>query len=667
MPLKTSSFKKEMFKQDFRNVGWISIVYFIGLMFTLPLQLAMALSDDVIEAANYGMYPKDTGLFSSTFLFEIQMILLFGLPVLMAVFLFRYLHVTSSSDFVHSLPIRRETLFNYRLMSGFVLLLVPILLIGFIMLLFIGFADVVDFYNIADLGNWLLLMIIVSWFVFMAGVFVGTLTGLSAVHGVLTFILLLFPMGIVALVFYHISFYVNGFSGSTVLDQSIPHLSPIADVADFSSIDAGEGFIPVSYSVLGIYVLITVLFYFISRFIYKKRQLESASHPIAVSWLRPVFKFGVTFCFALFAGMYFGETQNTYGWIIFGYFFGGIFGFFLSVMLLRKTWRVFSVPQWKGLAVYGAVAALLIALIPLVFITYENHVPASGEVKGVYLGTSYYQYDEYMTSEENQLIESEDTIETVKVLHEKLLQEGDPLKRDGERIFIAYELENGEETYRSYQADLARLQEELDAISKTKEYKEMNNPILNVDIDQVDRLSIHAPYKGSNIEIVEPDKIAGFLENVKKDIYQLPYQRVNGAAELGSFVEATINGEEPVHFSLELTYLNTQEWLIEEGLQEQVMLQADDVEYVEVYEWQHSRDLPPDLAIEQMKESGKVPLRIENADRINEMLEAPSNQSNGAYLVGFYLDEGRGYVNPVMGVHENDAPEFVIEALGNEK
>ncbi|MFG6149224.1 DUF6449 domain-containing protein [Halobacillus sp. B23F22_1] len=667
MPLKISSFKKELFKQDFRNVGWISIVYFIGLLFTLPLQLVMALSDEVIEAGNYGMFPHETGLFSTTFLFEIQMILLFGLPVFMAVFLFRYLHVTSSSDFVHSLPIRRETLFNYRIMSGFIFLLVPILLISFIMALFIGFADVSEFYHTSDLGNWLLLMIIVSMFVFMAGVFVGTLTGLSAVHGVLTFILLLFPMGIVALVFYHISFYVNGFSGSTVLEQSIPHLSPIVDVADVSSTGAGGSLIPVSYPALGIYLLITVLFYFISRFVYKKRQLESASHPIAVSWLRPVFKFGVTFCFALFAGMYFGETQNTYGWIIFGYFCGGIVGFFLSVMLLRKTWRVFSVPQWKGLAVYGAAAAVLISFIPLVLINYENYVPASEEIKGVYLGSSYYQYDDYKTGEDNQMIEAEDTIETVKLLHEKLLKEGDPLKRDGENIFIAYELENGEETYRSYQADSTSLQEELTAISKTKEFKEMNHPILNVDMDQVDRVNIHAPSNGNHVEIVEPDKIAGFLGNVKEDIYQMPYQGINDSAELGSFVEATLNGEEPVHFSLDLTYLNAQEWLREEGLQEQVMLQAEDVEYVEVYEWQHSRDLPPDLAIEQMKSSGKVPLRIESNERITEMLETRSNPSNGTYLVGFYLEENRGYVHTVIGVHENDAPAFLLETLGNKK
>src|SRR5690625_6436383 len=41
MRLKTSWFKGELFKQNFRQVGWISLIYFILLFFAVPLNIFM--------------------------------------------------------------------------------------------------------------------------------------------------------------------------------------------------------------------------------------------------------------------------------------------------------------------------------------------------------------------------------------------------------------------------------------------------------------------------------------------------------------------------------------------------------------------------------------------------------------------------------------------------
>ncbi|GAE95103.1 hypothetical protein JCM21714_4312 [Gracilibacillus boraciitolerans JCM 21714] len=53
--------------------------------------------------------------------------------------------------------------------------------------------------------------------------------------------------------------------------------------------------------------------------------------------IKPIFKFGgVTFCFMLLGGTYFGLVQGQYvAWISFGYLFGAILGYLLTEMLLQ--------------------------------------------------------------------------------------------------------------------------------------------------------------------------------------------------------------------------------------------------------------------------------------------------------------------------------------------
>lgn len=660
MPLKTSSFKKEVFKQDFRNVGWISIVYSLVLLFTVPLQLAMALGDEEASGV-YRVEPSDAGLFASTFTFEIQSVFLFIMPVLMAIFLFRYMHVKSSSDFIHSLPIRREKLFNYHIGSGLVLLLAPIILNSLILLLFIGAADVSEFYTINDLGYWTGLMIIVTLLVFMSGVFVGTLTGLSAVQGILTYTLLVFPIGVFGLISYHISLYTTGFSGNIVLDQTSQRLSPIFDVVEYYPMDMGEDFLPVDYKTLGIYIVIAVLFYFASKFIYKKRQLESASQSIAVTWLEPVFKYGVTFCFALVGGIYFGETQNAYPWIICGNILGGVFGYFLSTMLLEKTWRVFSFSHWRWLAGYGLAVSLLVTVIPLLWMGYEDYIPERNEIEGAFFGSHYSQYEDYIARDEGELIRSGEALAAVRNLHEKMIQKGEPLASNGERFFIAYKMKNGDQVYRSYQLDRAEVETQLETVVEKREYKEVNYPILHISSDKAQRINITAPYNDNDVYITDPEKISNFLDHIKQDIYEISYENMDPSERLESVGQIFIEGQDSVDFTLQRSYEGTMKWLKSEELYDQSILQAEDIAYVEVYPREKSTGIPNEVAFERMKEDNIKPLKMEDTEKIKQVLQANSNWQNGSYLVGLYFNEAEPRVNAVLGFSEEEAPSFITD------
>src|SRR5699024_7234382 len=102
MQLKKSWYKNELFKQNFRQVGWISLIYFLLLFFSLPLNVFMTYSN-----------PEKNQIYArSVFEFGlgVQLFALFLVPVLMAMFILRYLHQKDASDFLHGLPIKRSHL-----------------------------------------------------------------------------------------------------------------------------------------------------------------------------------------------------------------------------------------------------------------------------------------------------------------------------------------------------------------------------------------------------------------------------------------------------------------------------------------------------------------------------------------------------------------------------
>ncbi|MBH0231684.1 DUF6449 domain-containing protein [Halobacillus yeomjeoni] len=661
MPLKISSFKKEILKQDFRNVGWISIVYFLGLFFALPLQLFMALSDE--RRAYYGI-TFDRGLFDQTFLFDIQVLFLFILPVLMAIFLFRYLHVKTTSDFIHSLPIKREKLFNHHASSGLLMLLLPVLVNSIIMALLLGIDGASEFYVFSDVAYWAAVMLVLTVFVFLAAVVVGTLTGLSTLQGVLTYILLFFPTGIMFLGSYHIGMFVNGFTEGVVYEDGIQNFSPILDLTSYYPPE--EKFMPISYVEMGIYIILAVSFYVLAKIIYKKRSLEAASSAIAVASLRPVFIAGMTVCFSVFGGIYFGESQSSINWSFVGYVLGLLFGYCVAVMVTKKTWRVFNLSLLKGLGVYGGVTILFIIVLPLLWKGYESNIPQMDEVESVFLGNSYHHYQDRIDQSNGDLvIESKEGIQSVINLHEAIIEQDSSFDEGDRRYFVAYEMKNGDTIFRSYEIDKEVFAPELKTISETKEYKEIHYPIVQVDPSTVMKLEFNSSHNKGNI-LNSPEKIKEFLNRLKSDIFALTYEDMIGPTGIpGAEVFVHSGNNNPPHVTILPSFDETTQWLKEEDLYNEVMVQPEDIERMEVIPWTTFENNDSESAFHHAKASGKSGLTIKDKEKIEEAMKAKNYQEDGDYLVAFYFGEsGRGDFE-VLSFKKDEAPEFIKNHFNN--
>jgi len=143
-----SLFNRDLFLQIARNVGWISIVYFLGLLFALPIRMMLMYSetiygDDWIPPANLFHYD-----------FGIQFILLIAAPVLLSVFLFRFLQVRQWSDMMHSLPVSRDKIFHFYSVAGMIFLLLPIVAISIILMILQGVYGWEIFYSFKDIFQW---------------------------------------------------------------------------------------------------------------------------------------------------------------------------------------------------------------------------------------------------------------------------------------------------------------------------------------------------------------------------------------------------------------------------------------------------------------------------------------------------------------------------------
>ncbi len=660
--------------QSFRNVGWVGIIYLVGLLFALPLRILMEWSNWQEMGHTYEGYQN---IF--TIMFPVQLVLMFAVPLLLAIFLFRFLQVKSASDFMHSLPVTRATIFNQYVSLGIWYLVIPILFTVITLLLMQGFIELEDFFTIREIFSWAGMTFVITLLVFLAGVFVGTVTGLSAVQGVLTFILLLFPAGITALVLYNLELFLFGFLPNFYLEYNILKLSPVTNVVNF--VDYGRTRANDIFSLIEIliYLAIAVIFYGLGMWLYKRRSLETVSQAIVFRQLRPLFKYGVTFCTMLLGGLYFGETENSIGWAIFGYVVGSLIGYFVAEMLLQKTWRVFT--HVKGLLIYSVVMVFVGLLINFDITGYQQRVPELDEIERVYFAdssfgymeeentTDYYMVDEPM-DEHKPFFKKPETINAIQELHHKIIEHQDMLEdpaRSDQSVFIAYELKNGGKVVRQYQlSDVKPFEDDLKQIYDSKEFKEAEYEVLHVVPDEIDQITISpsGPVDKRAV-IADPKEITDALEALREDIKNDTYSLSDKYDENLSEITILLDDERRlrIHMKFKPSYTEFESVLKDQGKLEESRISAKDIDYAVIVKREDIddgiRNGPPHRIMESMLKNENA-LKVTSEEQIQRVWESSTYRNpRDEYLVGLQFKNQKFYEVEVRSFNSEDLPDFV--------
>jgi ABC-2 type transport system permease protein len=652
MPSRTSWFNKEIVAQSLRNTGWVGIVYLFGLVFAIPLRILMD-------------YTRPDGSYNQTYLnlfsiqLEIQVFLMFGIPILLAIFLFRYMQVKNASDFMHSLPIKRSSIYNHYVSMGIILLVLPILIVGLILFIMHSTMNIEYYFTPVELREWLLTTVIVAVFIFFTTVFAGMLTGISAMQGIFSLILLIFPLAISILTAFNLSFLLKGFPHNYYIDSQFQKYSPITIVDRLINDKMGS-------TELVIYLILSAVLYVLALQIYKIRKTEMVSQAVGFPQLKPVFIYGVTFCMMLFGGLYFGETQKSSFWIVFGYIVGSLIGYLIAQMIVEKTWRVFT--KIKGYTVYVVTIAALFFLFQFDVTDYEKRVPEVQDIKGVYVGDGYYDFkeieDPVFINDQKKLYSDPENIGAVNALHKQLIQESET-NGAKDQVFILYELKDGSRLTREYKIPSKKQYSSyLKPVYESLEYKEANYPLLTVDPTKVDRIRFSASGPVSkNLSVSDPTEISQILEALKEDIQNETFEEVTTDRASLSYVELALDNNKRINLDFKSGYDELSDLLESKKKLKDVVVTPDDIEYAVVFkDVEVKRD--PQMQevdegwVKEMIQEGKA-IKVTEKDNLEDALRNFSYGERGEYLIAFYYKD-----HPYTEVHtfaEQLVPSFIKE------
>lgn len=566
----TSWCKKELTKQNFRLAGWLSVGYFIVLFLSIVIGQIDRFSHINKNPSNYYYY--DNLMIHGGF---IPAVLLFIMPTLTALVLFRYLHKQDASDFIHSLPSTRKTIYLHHTVFGIFSILIPQILTYISLFIVDQAMDHQNLLDLADINRWFHLSASTGLIVFAVSVFVAMLTGVTLVQLIFTYIFLFLPVGLTYLVVFNMHYALPGLSINYLIDDVIIHFSPLTDFEHvFMEADMNWMKVMIYYG-----LALTILVF--SYFLYKRRPVESANQAIAFHSLKPIFIYSFTSSFTLIGGMYSGIFQYELPILFLMYIIFSVIGYYISQMIVEKTWRVFG--KVKQLGYFFVVTVLLMIGFSLDITGFVHRVPDLDEIEEAYVIDDDYNFTERVNYYGRQPgFNDPEDIKNIQALHEDLI---DSVERHDflnyyRSIKIMYILEDGSEMVREYSLD----DEEFELfenyhINNHPMYRRYSNPLFYINPAKANKIEVKSEhYNYKELKITNRDQIIELIERLRQDTLALPEE--DNLNYMMNYLTIHTPGEQEVYINLAYEYESTLQWLDEQGLTKEALILAEDVEKV---------------------------------------------------------------------------------------
>ena len=393
----------------------------------VPFELTRYLFDCLVVAGTFGVF-------------------FYGLAV--AWLQFAWLYRTRSAYHYASLPIRRETQFVSRFLAGLLFHLVPALAVTLLTMA----AGAAKGENVV-LPALIFLACSTLMFLFYYGlaVFCAHLTGHVAAMPVLYLIANFLAPVLEYVLLLVADALIFGLSANQHLWPL--WLSPLYYCLNrnvFSMEWLNRGGVTIGYVFTGwkpvlLFGAAGLVLAILAFLLFRRRRMESAGDVIAVSWLKPVFRYGVTLCCGLTLGMIIAtlilnSSQIHFGTLLPCILFAAIVGFLAAEMLLEKTIRVFQKKNFLRLG--GALVAMTLVLLACRYdvFGFTRYVPQADEVVSVSL-------------DGRQPIANSTIIEKTIALHQEIVNHRHELENasdSGLHYRITYYLRDGGRVERYY-------------------------------------------------------------------------------------------------------------------------------------------------------------------------------------------------------------------------
>lgn len=681
MKSTTSIFNKGILQNDLRRFFWLGIIYLLGMLAAVPLQIFMIFNRSDQSTLN-GLPTYLRVLDGSS---SFQFLLLVVMPVLTGLLLFRYLQVSKSSDMEHALPIKRAALFNTHILSGNILLLTPLIVTALVTWLTVAGLGL-ESVNTRAILTWLGTSLLFNLLFFMTTAAVGIFTGMTALQGVLTYILLLLPTGLSILLLQNLNMFIYGFAYDHYYSSSVKSLSPLLRLESAFSH-------PLPAGMVTLYLLLIAALHILGRYMYQQRPLEKVGNAVVFEVLGQVLKYGVVFCVMLLAGGYFYDAQGSISWVYFGYLLGSLLAYILMEVLLDKSLNIFQWRRFKGYGFYALLIILLVTILNFDVMGYEKRGPELSEVQSIYMDYSFfaldnrnailaqsvydpqsaYPYDSYEYKRVLPVYTDPDNLADIYALHQAIIKDSGksrPVKRgynpDREQLCLAYELKDGSRLYRQYSIKSKDYAAQLKPIYESPEYKKLHYDILRINPHEAKLIEIDTREGNKQLRISRPELIEQAILALQEDTYQQSYTEMTSRKSSWAQVSIYLDKRQVMYATWPKSFTHFENWLIENEMYDQARLLPDeDIKYALAGKISASKPVPHweknALNIEEFAQSPGV-ITIQEAAELEQCLRSyyyPSNEPS-AYFIVFLLKNDR----ILEGVFpEADTPDFIKERL----
>ena len=436
MQSKTSFFNRTLFRKNLTRFwplwGGAS---FLGCLF--PLALLLQLMRGWMDLINPLAV---TEAYYSVLCYAVPILSLLY-AILCAMLVWSYLYNSRSVGLMHTLPITRKGVFITNFLSGMAMVLIPYAIVGTLCIL-ISLA-----YGVFEPVGLLVTILGVlgeSFFYFASATFVAFMVGntfaLPAVYFLLHF---LAPL---------LDWLVSTFAGNFLFGLNsyysgvVDFLSPTVYLMERVNVNCTyeniitQTSITGAYSetnrltavtlenawLIGVYVLVGAALLALAWVLYARRRSESAGDVVAVGWMKPVFRCGVTGLAALLGGLLLYELfwrsfqESQYYEVLpllVCMLVAGAIGYYGASMLLAKSLRVFR-GSWRGLLLTAAGCALVCAVLHFDVLGVADRVPEVSRVEKMTLYTADNNYTFYPD-------EDTELMERVRAVHQAITADRD--------------------------------------------------------------------------------------------------------------------------------------------------------------------------------------------------------------------------------------------------
>lgn len=571
MTLKSSFFK--LLKQEWKQKIWCPILIFVSFFLTLEIEMILVLQDmekwpgsyhysKAYYIANIFAVPDTNMLFTVATCFS---------GILAAMCIFSYVHTKQKLDLFHSLPVKRETYFWAKLVSGITFYAIPTITHLLICIGICARKSALSAHGLKGIIGFFGMELLIFILFYIATVFCMMLTGNMILSVLATCVIMPYSLILSALKasvyqrFYYAA--MQDYEQKQVYGFSPAHMiyNMYTDMQEYRELNGGFSYQSVG-DIIPVFLLGILFLGVFSYVLYKKRATEAAGNAIAFAFTEPFIKFMIVFPVSLLSGELataIAETRVSGTW----YLFGVIFGFLLSGFVVEIIFRldikgIFK--HWKQMVFNGACIALTIIVMKNDVMGFNTYVPSQKETESVscYIEnlTGTYSYGNYRDGDDcGHALETVrfDTNHSAYAFAEKMAKEGlhheeyehyegieeTPAyqelvnrEKNYRLIYYCYHLKNGKDVYRRYYFDVTDTEsmKYLADIYNTVEYKIGTTPILWSGWNKKsDTVECNGNYGNRQTIVPTDEQYNKILDAYQSDLMNLTLEQLMTEAPIG--------------------------------------------------------------------------------------------------------------------------------------